>query len=85
MQATNYQDFTKLQPKGLITIPKKFRQSLNFEDNQLLRLKQIKGRLIIEPVRALPYPVRSYTKKDLKQFINLDDQEKKDLKAKNFL
>ena len=85
MQVSNYQDFTKLQSKGLITIPKKFRQSLNFKENQLLRLKQEKGRLIIESVRTLPYPVRNYSKKELTQFIQLDDQDSKVLKTKSLL
>jgi len=53
--------------------------------NQLLRLKQEKGLLIIEPVRTLPYPVRSYSKKDLNQFIKLDAKESKELKTKSFL
>ena len=85
MQVTRHQDFTKLQPKGLITIPKKFRQSLGFEQNQLLRLKQEKGRLVIEAVRTLPYPVRTYSSKNISQFINLDEQESKNLKTKNIL
>ncbi|MEA3354887.1 MAG: AbrB/MazE/SpoVT family DNA-binding domain-containing protein [Patescibacteria group bacterium] len=75
MQITNYQDFAKLQSKGLITIPKKFRQSLKFQENQLLKLRQDKGRLIIEPVRILPYPVRSYSKQNINQFIKLDAQD----------
>jgi len=85
MQVASYQDFTKLQPKGLITIPKKVRTSLNFEENQLLRLKQEKGRLIIEPVRTLPYPVRTYSSKNISQFISLDEKQTKDLKTKNIL
>lgn len=79
------EEIVKIQPKGLITIPKKFRKSLGFEENKLARLKEEKGRLVLEPVRTLPYPVRSYTEKELEEFFNLDEEESKDLKNKGFL
>jgi bifunctional DNA-binding transcriptional regulator/antitoxin component of YhaV-PrlF toxin-antitoxin module len=85
MQQSTYQDFTKLQSKGLITIPKRIRQNLKFQENQLLRLKQDKGRLIIESVRTLPYSVRSYSQEDLNKFIKLDGQDSKKLKTKSLL
>lgn len=85
MQLTTFQDYTQLQPKGLITIPKKFRLSLGMEEKQLLRLTKEKTRLIIEPVQVLSYPVRRYTKQDLKAFFKLDANDSKTLKAKNLL
>lgn len=75
----------KIQSRGLLTIPKKFRQALALEENNLARLKKEKGRLIIEPVRTLPYPVRSYTQKDLKGFIDLDKKETQELKKSGLL
>lgn len=85
MQLTTFQDYTQLQPKGLITIPKKFRLSLGMEEKQLLRLTKEKSRLIIEPVQVLSYPVRRYTKQDLKDFFKLDANDSKSLKTKNLL
>ena len=79
------EDSVKIQPKGLITIPKRFRKSLGFEESNLARLKQEKGRLILEPVRTLNYPVRSYTDKELEEFIKLDKEESKKLRKKGLL
>ena len=84
MQQLPLEEIVKIQPKGLITIPKKFRTGL-FEENGLARVRKEKGRLILEPVRTLPYPVRSYTKEDIKEFVALDAYETKKLKAKGLL
>jgi AbrB family looped-hinge helix DNA binding protein len=74
------EEIVKIQPRGLITIPVKFRQDLNFKANNLVRLMKDKGRLILEPVRTLPYPVRNYTDQDLKEFFKEDKKETKNLK-----
>ena len=79
------EEIVKIQPKGLITIPKKFRKSLGFEENKLARLKEEKGRLVLEPVRTLPYPVRSYSSENLIEFIKLDQEESRQLKKKGLL
>lgn len=73
---TNQEEIVKIQPKGLFTIPKKFRVGL-FEENGLARVIKEKGRLIVEPVRTLNYPVRSYTDEEVKEFLNLDASETK--------
>lgn len=84
MQQNIQEDIVKIQPKGIITIPKKLRQGL-FEEKGLARIKKEKGRLILEPVRTLPYPVRSYTTKEVAEFIKEDANESKLLKKKDLL
>lgn len=79
------EEIIRLQPKGLLTIPKKLRQELGFEENGLARVRK-KGRsLVIEPVRTLPYPVRSYTNKEIEEFLALDKEEAQKLKKKGLL
>ena len=85
MQLITYEEIIKLQPKGLLTIPKKIREKLGFSENNLVRLKADRGRLIVEPVKTLPYPVRTYSDQELKEFFALDDEESKKLKAKGLL
>lgn len=68
----NQEEIVKFQPKGLLTIPKKYRLSLGFEERGLARIKTEKGKLIIEPVRTLPYPVRTYTDAEIEEFLALD-------------
>lgn len=85
MQQISIEEIVKVQSKGLVTIPKKLRQRLGLEENGLIKLKEEKGRLVIEPLRTMPYPVRSYTEKDLKEFIELDKKETQILRKKSSL
>lgn len=85
MQQISLEEIVKVQPKGLLTIPKKLRQKLDLAENSLVRVKAEKGRLIIEPLRTLPYSVRSYTEEDLKEFIELDKKEAQILRQKGLL
>ncbi|OGC56611.1 hypothetical protein A3H26_01825 [candidate division WWE3 bacterium RIFCSPLOWO2_12_FULL_36_10] len=73
-------EIIKLQPRGLLTIPKKFRKSLGLEENSLLRIRKDRWRLVIEPVRTISYSVRSYTDKDLSDFFEFDEEQTKSLK-----
>lgn len=75
-------ELVKLQPKGILTIPKQFRDELGFQEKGLLRIIKTRGRLILEPVRALPYSARNYTSKEVEEFLALDKQESRELKKK---
>lgn len=80
------EEIVKLQPRGILTIPKKIRQSIGLEENTFVKIiKKNKCQLIIQPVRILPYPARSYTEKELNDFFKLDDKESKKLKKKGLL
>ncbi len=85
MQTLLFEEIVKLQPKGLFTIPKKFRKALSLSGSDLIRVRNVKGRLILEPVRTLPYPVRSYTDTELDDFLALDKEESKKLRKKGLL
>lgn len=75
----------KIQNKGLITIPKSLRDYLKLKTNSLVRMRKNKGSIIIEPVRTLPYPIRSYTDSELDSFFKLDEKESKKLKKEGLL
>lgn len=85
MQQIILEDIVKLQPKGLLTIPKRFRDELGFQEDGLVRVKQEKGRIVLEPVRILDYPVRSYSKEEIDVFLALDRKEAKELKKKSLI
>ena len=85
MQQSVSDELIKIQPKGVITIPKKFRESLGLSDNDIIRMKKDKGKITIEPVRTLPYPVRSYTDQEIKEFLELDRSESATLKKRKLL
>lgn len=85
MQQIMTEDIVKMQPKGLLTIPKRFREELGFEKDGLVRVREEKGRIVLEPVRVLDYPVRSYTKEEINEFLALDRKETRDLKKKGLI
>lgn len=74
MQVSTIEEIIKLQPKGLLTIPVKIRKKYGFNANDFIRIKASGGKVYLEPVRTLPYSVRSYTNKDLEEFFALDKQ-----------
>jgi len=84
MQIQTYEEIVKFQQRGVLTVPKKMREGI-FDEGGIARIKRVGGKLIIEPVRTLSYPVRSYTDKELQEFFDLDEKETKELKAKGFI
>lgn len=55
MQQTPLEAIVRMQPKGLITIPKIMRGALGLKEGMYFRLTADHGRITIEPVRMLPY------------------------------
>ena len=84
MQQIIQEEIVRIQPKGLITIPKYLRVQLGFDVSKLARIKSEKGRLIIEPVRMISYPVRSYSDEEIKEFLEEDKKETKELRKAGY-
>lgn len=84
-QVSFTEEIAKIQPRGILTIPKKLRRFIGLADNTFVKISGNKYRLIIEPIRVLPYPVRSYNNNEIKDFFDLDAQESKQLKTKGLL
>lgn len=80
-----HQNIIKIQPKGVITIPKKLREEVGLEESKLAIITKDRGRLILEPIRALGYPARSYTKTEINEFIKFDKTLTKKLKRKKLI
>lgn len=73
MQTATYEEIIKIQPRGVFTVPKKLRQGL-FDKRGIAKIERVGRKLIIEPVRTLAYPVRSYTDKEIEEFFELDEK-----------
>lgn len=84
-QSLTTEEFVKLLPKGLITIPKKFRDEIGLKENTVVKIKRKGQKLTIEPVRTISYPVRTYTKEEIKEFIEFDRKESQELRKKGLL
>ncbi len=85
MQTILSEDIIKILPKGLMTIPIKFRKALGLVDNGIARIKEDKGRLIIEHIYTIPYPVRTYKNEEIDQFLAQDKKDSIELKKKKLL
>lgn len=79
------QQIVKIQTRGVITIPKKFRKIFGLRSDKYVRIRLEKGRLIIEPIKIVSYSPRQYTKEEIKEFLALDEKETKTLKNKGIL
>lgn len=85
MQQIQYsEEIIKLTPRGVFTVPKKMRAGL-FDDMGIAKINRIGAKLVIEPIRSLSYPVRSYTDREVDEFFKLDEEESKKLKAKGLI
>jgi len=84
MQTVIYEEIIKLQPRGVFTVPKKLRKNL-FDENNLAKISRVGRKLIIEPVRTISYPVRTYTDSEIDEFFDLDAKETKSLKKKGLI
>ena len=74
---TQEEQIVKVQEKGLITIPIAFRVALGLKKNSFVKISKKNGKLILEPVSMLSYPIRSYTNKEVDEFVKLDKKESK--------
>lgn len=55
MQTLPIEVIVRMQPKGVITIPKKIRDAAGLKEGMYLRLTADHGRITLEPVRIVPY------------------------------
>ena len=80
----DYQEIIQIQSRGLITIPRRFRADA-FEEKSYIRMKKLNGKLILEPVSIIGYPVRKYLSSEVDDFFDLDDKESIKLKKMGIL
>lgn len=60
----------KILNKGLITIPKNFREEMNLKEGEIARIRRIGKRLIIEPRDIVDYEL--YTDKEFSSMLKED-------------
>ena len=69
------------QPRGQITLPKKFRNKYGIKPGVPVRVLDADGGIRVEPVRIVSYPVRQYADEEVEEFLNLDAKETKRVKS----
>lgn len=83
-QLQNWEEIIKIQPRGVITIPRRFRGG-EFGENNLVRVRKAGGNLVLEPVTTLKYTVRRYTDTEVEEFLDEDKRETDELRKKGIL
>ena len=71
-------EIIKIQSRGVLTIPSKFRDE-NFGQDRFVRVSKLGGKLVLEPVTILSYPVRRYTNSEVDEFLKQDEEETESL------
>lgn len=85
MQTLPIEDIIKFQPKGVLTIPKKLRKRAGLMDRLLVRAKAQKGKITLEPVYTTPYPIRTFTDKEINEWLELDKRDSEELRKEGLL
>lgn len=71
MQTTIYhEEWIKILSKGLVTIPKAFREELGLRKGEIAKVKKMGNRLVIEPRDIADYEV--YSDSELKGMLKED-------------
>lgn len=70
-QTVPQEEWLKVLTKGLITIPKSWRDDLNLKRGNLVRAKKLARTIILEPLPT-PAPYRLYSQKELERFLKDD-------------
>lgn len=64
------EEWVKILAKGMVTIPKSFREELGIREGEVARIKKVGKRLVIEPRELADYEV--YSDKELSDMLKED-------------
>ena len=65
------EEWLKILDKGMLTIPKKWREELGFEKGKVIKAKKTGRTIVIEPIEE-EAPYRLYTDKEISEFLKAD-------------
>ena len=66
------QEWLKVLGKGMVTIPKEWREQLGFKEGDIVRAKKEGNRVVIEPQQGSLAPYRVYSGAEIEQFLKED-------------
>jgi len=71
-QQLKQEQWLRVLDKGMVTIPKKWREELGFEKGKVIKAKKMGRRVFIEPVEE-EASYRIYTDKEIAAFLKEDN------------
>lgn len=66
------EEWLKVLGKGMVTIPKSWREELGIEGGDILKAKKEGNRVVIEPQKMKRAPYRIYTDSEIDEFLKED-------------
>lgn len=69
---TPQEELLRVLTKGMITIPKSWRDELGINEGEIIKAKKSGYRIIIEPSKKT-VPYRVYSQRELEQFLKDDE------------
>jgi len=70
--ATNQEEWLKVLGKGMVTIPKQWRDELGLEEGDIVKAKKEGNRVVIEPQQNSLAPYRVYSTAEIDTFLKED-------------
>jgi AbrB family looped-hinge helix DNA binding protein len=70
-QIQDQEEWLRVLSKGMVTIPKTWREEFGFNEGDIIKARKSQGKIIIETVNK-PVPYRVYSQKEFQQFIKDD-------------
>jgi AbrB family looped-hinge helix DNA binding protein len=64
------EEWVKILGKGMVTIPKKFRDDLGMREGEVARIRKVGRRLVVEPRDVADY--ETYSDRELRDIIEAD-------------
>ncbi|GEM_PF-1360877 len=68
----NQEEWLKILGKGMVTLPKKWRDELGIANGDIVKAKKEGNRVVIEAAKSKSVPYRVYTKEEISEFLKED-------------
>lgn len=69
---SSQEEWLKVLTKGMVTIPKKWREELGIVSGDIVKAKKEGNRVVIEPRQGNRVPYRVYTDREIDEFVRED-------------
>lgn len=71
------EEWLKVLGKGMVTLPKKWRDEMGITQGDIIRAKKEGNKVIIEPLSSKTAPYRVYSKTEIAEFLKSDKLSRK--------
>lgn len=68
----NQEEWLRILGKGMVTLPKKWREELGIESGDIVKAKKEGDRVVIEAQKLTRVPYRVYSDNDIEEFLKED-------------